>query len=164
MATWFTADLHLGHTNIIEYCDRPFSDAATMTDALVANWNAVVAETDTVWVLGDVAMGRIEETLGEIHRFRGRKILVAGNHDRCWHGHGKRAEGWTERYLDAGFAEIVQGTTTIELAGTVVRMGHFPYKPATATLMIVTWSTDPRIEGSGCCTATSTRSGARTAA
>lgn len=26
MATWFTADLHLGHRNIIDYCDRPFAD------------------------------------------------------------------------------------------------------------------------------------------
>ena len=26
MTIWFTADLHLGHQNIIRYCDRPFDD------------------------------------------------------------------------------------------------------------------------------------------
>lgn len=25
MSTWFSADLHLGHANIIEYCDRPYA-------------------------------------------------------------------------------------------------------------------------------------------
>ena len=44
MATWFTADLHLGHRNIIDYCDRPFTDVDVMNRALVDNWNEVVAE------------------------------------------------------------------------------------------------------------------------
>jgi len=36
--TWFTADLHLGHRNIISYCERPFLDAAEMNDALIEGW------------------------------------------------------------------------------------------------------------------------------
>jgi len=44
MTTWFTADLHLGHRNIIEYCNRPFADVDEMNRALIANWNQVVGD------------------------------------------------------------------------------------------------------------------------
>lgn len=127
MTTWFTSDLHLGHRNIIRYCDRPFTSVAAMDAALTDRWNRVVAPDDTVWVLGDVAMGAIDRSLGLVDRLAGRKILVAGNHDRCWYGHGERAVPWVERYLDAGFAEIVQGSADVEIAGIPVVVDHFPY-------------------------------------
>jgi calcineurin-like phosphoesterase family protein len=128
MATWFTADLHFGHHNIIKYCNRPFSDVRAMNDALIQGWNGIVAEDDIVWIIGDFALGKIAETLPLVAELHGHKILVAGNHDRCWSGHGQRAEGWTERYLDAGFDRIVQGSTTIDIGGEHVRLCHFPYR------------------------------------
>ncbi len=128
MATWFTADLHLGHSNIIGYCDRPFADVDAMNRALIDNWNEAVAEDDTVWIMGDFALGKIAETLALIPELSGRKILVAGNHDRCWAGHGRRADGWTERYLDAGFAEIVQGSKKIKIGKVKAILCHFPYR------------------------------------
>lgn len=128
MTTWFTADLHLGHANIIGYSNRPFADVDAMDEALVERWNARVRPDDTVWVLGDVAMGRIDESLTLVQRFQGRKLLLAGNHDRCFAGHGEKAERWVERYLDAGFAEIHQGTIALDVAGHTVRACHFPYE------------------------------------
>jgi calcineurin-like phosphoesterase family protein len=127
MTTWFTADLHLGHRNIIGYCDRPFDDVDAMNRALVDNWNDVVADDDTVWVLGDFALGPIRDTLLLARELRGRPLLLTGNHDRCWPGHGARAAGWTERYLDAGFAEVHHGTAAIDIGGTQALMCHFPY-------------------------------------
>lgn len=128
MATWFTADLHFGHTNIIQYCDRPFVDAEAMNRALIDNWNAVVDGDDTVWVIGDFALGKIAETLPIAAELNGHKILLAGNHDRCWAGHAHRAEGWTERYLEAGFAEVLQDTATVVNGGHSVLACHFPYR------------------------------------
>jgi calcineurin-like phosphoesterase family protein len=84
MATCFTADLHFGHRNIISYCDRPFSDVGEMNDVLVRNWNDTVADGDTVWVVGDFALGKIAETLPIVGMLNGEKTLVAGNHDHCW--------------------------------------------------------------------------------
>lgn len=52
---------------------------------------------------------------------------MAGNHDRCWTGHGVRADGWAEKYLDAGFERINQGSTTVDLSGHDVLLCHFPY-------------------------------------
>jgi calcineurin-like phosphoesterase family protein len=128
MTTWFTADLHLGHGNIIDYCARPFDDTEAMNRALVDGWNDVVADDDDVWVLGDFALGKLADTLPLVGELRGRKVLLAGNHDRCWFGHGRRAEGWTERYLEAGFDEVRQGEVTGRVGDTEVVLCHFPYR------------------------------------
>lgn len=127
MATWFTADLHLGHANIIRYAHRPFAGVDAMHAELVARWNDSVGPDDTVWVLGDVALGQLALTLPLVGRLRGRKLLVAGNHDRCWAGRGDGARSWTGRYLEAGFDAVHQGTVDVEVEGTTVLAGHFPY-------------------------------------
>ncbi len=124
---WFTADLHLGHRNIINYCGRPFGGPEEMNAELVRRWNETVEVGDTVWVLGDLALGRITDSVALVGRLAGRKLLLAGNHDRCWHGHGRRAAGWTQRYLEAGFAEVHQGEIRLLLGGMAVLGCHFPY-------------------------------------
>lgn len=128
MSTWFTSDLHFGHTNVIAYSSRPFADVEEMNEAIVTRWNERVAASDTVWVLGDVALGRIADTLPLVELLNGTKILVAGNHDRCWAGHRKGVATWTQRYLDAGFAEIRQGAIELDVAGRTVLACHFPYR------------------------------------
>jgi len=105
MARFFTADLHFGHRNIIDYCRRPFRDADEMDAALVNRWNETVAADDEVVVLGDFAMGRLVDTLPLVALLHGRKVLLAGNHDRCWFGHRRGVEAGTARYLAAGFDE-----------------------------------------------------------
>lgn len=125
---WFTSDLHLGHANIIRYCDRPFASVEEMDAFLVAAWNADVGPNDEVWVLGDFALGRIADTLPLVGRLRGCKTLVPGNHDRCWDGHAKRVARWTAEYLDAGFQHVTPGPVALEVGGRAVRAHHFPYR------------------------------------
>lgn len=127
MTTWFTADLHLGHRNIIRYTNRPFTEVEAMNDGLLRRWNDTVGVDDTVWVLGDVALGRIAETLPLVGTLAGRKVLVAGNHDRCWSGHGPRAEEWVGRYREAGFDEVHQGSVRLKVGASEVIGCHFPY-------------------------------------
>ena len=128
MSRWFTADLHLGHANIIEYTNRPFESVEAMNRALIDRWNEVIADDDEVWTLGDFALGTIADTLPLVAELAGRKVLVTGNHDRCWPGHRRRAEGWQERYLDAGFDEIVHGAVTIGVGEHQALVCHFPYR------------------------------------
>ncbi len=128
MGTWFTSDLHFGHANIIRYCSRPFADVDEMNRGLIERWNETVAADDLVWVLGDVAMGIITESLPLVGQLNGDKRLLAGNHDRCWSGHGPRSIEWIDRYLDAGFTEIHQGEITLTVDDQQVLACHFPYR------------------------------------
>ncbi|MCU1461671.1 MAG: metallophosphoesterase [Acidimicrobiales bacterium] len=128
MTRFFTADLHLGHRNIIDYSGRPFRDVDEMNVALIERWNETVDDADEVIVLGDFAMGRIDETLPLVGVLHGRKVLLTGNHDRCWFGHRKGVETSTARYLDAGFDEIWQDRVELDLAGRRVTACHFPYR------------------------------------
>lgn len=125
MSTFFTSDLHLGHRNIIDYCNRPFAGVPDMDEALVARWNATVAPGDTVYVLGDVALGKLADSLALAARLHGRKLLVPGNHDRPWEGHRKPSQH--RLYEDAGF-ELLPSQVTIDLAGRPVLLCHFPYE------------------------------------
>lgn len=127
---YWTADLHLGHANIIRYCDRPYAGPDEMDEDLIERWNEVVGPDDEVWVLGDFALGGLAEHLPLAGRLAGRKTLVAGNHDACWEGRPKGGfERWCAEYLAAGFERIVQPPTTAELAagGTTLLVHHFPY-------------------------------------
>ena len=58
--TFFTADTHFGHANIIKYTNRPFDSPNHMDDILIANWNAVVGPDDEVYHLGDFALCNVE--------------------------------------------------------------------------------------------------------
>ena len=126
---WFTADLHLGHANIIRYCNRPFADVEEMNEELVRRWNARVTPNDEVWVLGDFALGRIAESFACGRRLNGRKSLVVGNHDRMF-GARRAAEyrRWVERYQqEAGFDDVVDNVST-RIGEIPVRLSHFPYE------------------------------------
>lgn len=120
---YFTSDLHFGHKNIIEYCNRPFSSVERMNDCLVDNWNALVEEDDLVYVLGDVAMGKIAETLPIVSQLKGYKILVPGNHDRCWSGNKKVK---VDIYQEVGFHIAIE-QPKFWYGSNVFLLCHFPY-------------------------------------
>jgi len=129
---WFTSDHHFGHARIIELCDRPFDSVDEMNSELVERWNARVGTEDTVYVLGDFAMGRIAETLPIVGKLNGRKILIPGNHDRCWAGEKRahRRQEWTDRYLAAGFAGVYTYDRPLPIIladSTPALLWHFPY-------------------------------------
>lgn len=120
---FFTADTHFGHVNIIRYCNRPWDNVDDMNEGLIRLWNETVGPDDVVYHLGDFAMGKIADTLPIVKRLNGTIRLVPGNHDRCWPGHGKKAEKWLGRYLEAGFFDI----THPQIACGIWDLCHFPF-------------------------------------
>ena len=77
---FFTSDTHFGHANIIKYCNRPFASVEEMDAALIANWNAVVGEKDTVFHLGDIAMGEMRTARENLKQLNGKILYLTGNH------------------------------------------------------------------------------------
>lgn len=75
------SDLHLGHTNIIKHCNRPFKDVHDMNRTLVYNWNSTIRRDDIVYFLGDLAYGRNSSTDSWLHKLNGRVTFIKGNHD-----------------------------------------------------------------------------------
>jgi calcineurin-like phosphoesterase family protein len=82
----FTADLHLGHANIIKYCNRPFSNVEEMDEELIRRWNSVVEPGDKVYHLGDFCFVReVEKANYYLSRLNGHKFFLKGNHDKGRH-------------------------------------------------------------------------------
>lgn len=142
---WMTSDLHFGHVNILKYTpqraeylgipapvgETPNKDEVTeMNEAIVRLWNRQVSPVDIVWVLGDVAMGRVDETIEYVRRLNGQKMLVMGNHDRphpIMHKSDEKTAYWRARYEEVGF-EIVDNEVVTHVDGVPAMLCHFPYE------------------------------------
>ena len=83
---WFTADLHLGDTNILHDMDRPFGSVEEMNRKVINAINECVAADDRLYILGDFTY---RLPLAEAVRLRERiecknVTLIRGNHDGDW--------------------------------------------------------------------------------
>lgn len=130
--TFFTADTHFGHANIIKYCPRSrgrFASVEEMDEGLIEAWNARVGERDLVYHLGDVAFEGAARAVEILRRLNGYKVLIVGNHD------GRLLK--RKEFRD----EFVQIASRIELmldCGATVTLSHEPL-PA--------WDTDFHLFG-----------------
>jgi hypothetical protein len=161
VTTWFTADLHLGHHNIIDYCNRPFHDVHAMNDALVENWNEAVAPGDTVWVVGDFALGKIADILPLVSKLHGRRsswpatTIVAGS-DMV----GARTAGPSNTSMPASTRSCRDQRSSTSVASlSWCATSHIA---ATVKTAIGTSSTAPSTKVIGYCTATYTTAGPST--
>jgi len=81
---WFTADYHLGHKNIIKYCERPFKNVKEMDKTIIRNHNSRVKPNDTVYFLGDFCFrntNKDRKAERYIKKLNGRFVFIRGNHD-----------------------------------------------------------------------------------
>lgn len=109
----FTADLHLGHGNILRFCDRPFADIYEHDRVLGELWNSVVTPNDTVYVVGDFAHKMHPRRMRQVFDgLRGEKHLVIGNHDNG----AVRALPWAS----------VSDRVSISVDGQRLLLDHYP--------------------------------------
>ncbi len=118
MTVHFSSDAHYGHKGVIEFCQRPWGDVERMDNALMGLWNSVVKPEDTIYVLGDFSFHNPSGTAKIAQVLNGKKILVAGNHDKC-----SRTQ-----YLAMGFQDVFQ-ELVLNLLGKRLRLSHYPYWP-----------------------------------
>ena len=76
---FFTSDLHINHSRILQYCSRPFSSVEEMNAKMIERWNETVGIDDTVYVVGDMFLGKPEDAKPIISGLNGYKILILGN-------------------------------------------------------------------------------------
>jgi len=77
-STWIIADTHFFHANIGRYCNR----LDGWQDLIIENWNRYIQPGDTVFHLGDLALGKKEDAESLIPLLNGSLYLMRGNHDR----------------------------------------------------------------------------------
>ena len=109
MRTFWSSDAHLGHGNIIKYCNRPFRDAEHMNKRLIASINERCKPEDVLIHVGDFccygndrgisgSRTKAEEWMAQINPT---VIQVIGNHDKnnsvkgCIYGMVCKVSHWT---------------------------------------------------------------------
>ena len=109
---WYTADFHLFHNNIINYCDRPFANIWDMHDAIVNGVNVTIEPNDELFILGDVSF-YADKVIPILEAMNGQKHFIIGNHDAR---KMQRWDGWksVNHYLE------------IKDRGQLVVLCHYP--------------------------------------
>lgn len=83
---YYISDLHLFSKNQtvegLNFDNRPFQTIEEMHETILNNWNGRVTNGDTVYILGDISnRGKNEDLIAFVARLKGKKVLIAGNHD-----------------------------------------------------------------------------------
>ena len=90
MKYWYSSDYHLGHANIIKYCNRPFKSLEQMNKTIIRNHNERIKKEDILFHIGDFCFKNtsnkgegIRKTSAEWEfQLNGKIIHIMGNHDR----------------------------------------------------------------------------------
>lgn len=117
---FFTSDLHFNHDREFVWGDRGFKIVEEMNEAIVLNWNSVIDEDDTVYVLGDLMLGGDDGTkngVGLLKCLNGHKRVVLGNHD---------SDRRINEYMKIDGIESISWAEMIKYNGRRFFVTHFP--------------------------------------
>lgn len=81
--TFFFADPHFDHANIIKYCDRPFKNIEEMNTTILNNYKATINPDSLVFFLGDMSFGRNSRPPKHwLQQLTGKIVYIKGSHDK----------------------------------------------------------------------------------
>lgn len=80
--TYFIADLHFGHANILKFDKRPWTNIDEHDSELIRRWNEAVGMDDEIYILGDISWHNAAKTVEIFSQLNGEKYLIRGNHDK----------------------------------------------------------------------------------
>lgn len=81
MTTYFTADTHFGHDNILKITWRDFASMEEHNEVLLNGINSTVGPNDVLYILGDFAWHSEKDWVSKIKCRT--KHLIQGNHDKA---------------------------------------------------------------------------------
>ena len=113
---YFTSDTHFYHSNIIDFCKRPFKNVEDMNETLIENWNRVVSQDDIVFHLRDFCLGGSHEWTKILNRLNGKIYLILGNHDLK-----NIRQGYASRF------ELTSMQMHIEVDKQKIYLNHYPF-------------------------------------
>lgn len=96
---WFTSDQHFGHTNIIEYANRPFRTVEEMDREMTERWNSLVKTDDVVYQLGDFTLSGYRGFEHYIEQLNGIIYFIPGGQDDRWISQYKKMEPSDKFYI-----------------------------------------------------------------
>ncbi len=125
---FLTSDHHFNHRNIIRYCDRPWNggrddsgemivtdeDVERMNEDMISNWNSVVGPNDTVYHLGDFALGDRKKIPEIRSRLNGKIRLVLGNHDFFHINDKSKYRDVVDFFYKSGFERVYDKPVLLE--------------------------------------------------
>ena len=112
---FYTADPHFGYEPTLVW--RPeFSSVEEMDETLIARWNAVVGDEDTVYLIGDIGWNGGHVPCRTLARLKGRKHLIRGNHDT----------GYADAPLLHHYFESVSDFWEVDDGDYHILLSHYP--------------------------------------
>jgi len=111
---YFLSDLHLYHTNVLKFGDRPFSSIEEMNTAIMYNINSVLKKGDDFYLLGDLAFRKEGYDLffSEFPKYANLH-WVLGNHDKQYKKYEK-------------YCTSVSLLKEIKIGGVHTTLCHYP--------------------------------------
>ena len=117
MASYFIADTHFGHENVLAFDNRPFPNIEAHDAVLIERWNDAVGMEDDIYMLGDISWYNASKTIQIVKSLNGIKHLIVGNHDK---------KILKNRELQSLFAEIKDYKELALSEGKGIVLCHYP--------------------------------------
>ena len=115
------SDLHIGHNQPFIYEVRGYKSVEEHDAAIINNINSVVREDDTLYILGDLAMGDIDNAKSHLENINCRNVkFIIGNHDTT---------NRIKMYEELGF-ENLGYATMLKCGKKHFYLSHYPTRTA----------------------------------
>jgi calcineurin-like phosphoesterase family protein len=128
---WVTGSQHFGHTNIINYWQRPFANAKEMNNIIINRWNESVDHNDKVFILGALTLSG-QQTARRLFKALKGRIHVLYNVDSVDFRWQPREFGKTNFVSKSGYRVILEPpviTMRVDANGErrIFCLSHFPF-------------------------------------
>lgn len=117
---FFSSDWHLFHKGVTEKCGRPWEDEYNVAHIVASQRKRATSSKDITYHLGDFAFSGDYGLVRQVAMaFRGRLMLIPGNHDK---------QGMLQKLADESHGKIVllPSYVEIKLRRKLICMLHFP--------------------------------------
>lgn len=100
---WLMSDLHLNHTQKFIYETRGFKTIEEHNETIIKNIKECVKENDEFYILGDLALGPLGDSIELLKQIPGHVHIILGNHDT-----ERRIEFYQSLGWDIQFAAVIR--------------------------------------------------------